>query len=115
MEGFWTIQFTGVQGMAAGVIVLIGGQVFGGDNGFVYTGTYTQDGNTMTAQVHVKQHAAGIANVMGRSEFDLKLNGTLTGNKITVAGQIPSTPLTLTGILTKQGNLPARALEKGVN
>jgi hypothetical protein len=52
---------------------------------------------------------------MGRSEFDLKLNGTLTGNKITVAGQIPSTPLTLTGILTKQGNLPARALEKGVN
>ncbi len=29
MESFWTVQFEGVQGMGAGVITLIGGQLFG--------------------------------------------------------------------------------------
>src|SRR5580658_7553248 len=65
MEGFWTVQFTGVQGWGAGVLTLIGGRLFGGDSGFLYTGTYTEQGNALTARVHVKRYVAGIANVMG--------------------------------------------------
>lgn len=108
MEGFWTVQFTGVQGWGAGVLTLIGGQVFGGDSGFLYTGTYTQEGNTLTARVHVRQYVPGVANVMGRNQFDLELTGTLQGNTITATGNIPGTPLRLNGTLTKQGDLPAR-------
>jgi hypothetical protein len=109
MEGFWTVQFTGVQGWGAGVITLIGGRVFGGDSGFLYTGSYTEQGNALTARVHVKQYVAGIANVMGRNEFDLELTGTLQGNTLTATGTIPGTPLRLSGTLTKQGDLPTRA------
>ena len=93
----------------AGVITLIGGQAFGGDSGFLYTGTYTQQGNALTARVHVKQYVAGIANVMGRNEFDLELAGTLQGNIITATGRIPGTSLHLNGTLTKQAGLPVRA------
>jgi hypothetical protein len=109
MEGFWTVHFKGVQGLGAGVVTLIGGQLFGGDTGFCFTGTYSQQGNTMTAHVHVKQHVAGMANVMGRSEFDLELNGTMQGDTISVTGKIPGTSMHLAGRLKKQGSLPAKA------
>jgi hypothetical protein len=109
MEGFWTVQFTGVQGWGAGVVTFLNGQVFGGDSGYMYIGTYTLQGNTVNAKVHVKQHAAGVANVMGRTEFDLQLSGTLSGNKIAVTGTVPGTPLKLQGTLTKQVDLTAKA------
>jgi hypothetical protein len=28
MEGFWTVQFNGVQGFGWGVVTLVGGQTF---------------------------------------------------------------------------------------
>jgi hypothetical protein len=33
--------------------------MFGGDSGFLYTGRYAEQGNVLTAQVHVKQDMAG--------------------------------------------------------
>lgn len=109
MEGFWTVQFNGVQGWGAGVVTLIGGQLFGGDSGFLYTGTYSQQGSAFTAQVHVKQYMPGVANVMGRNEFDLGLTGTVQGNTVAATGSIPGTSLRLSGTLTKRSDLPARA------
>jgi hypothetical protein len=109
MEGFWTVHFKGVQGLGAGVVMLIGGQLFGGDTGFFFRGTYSQQGNTMTAHVHVKQHVLGMANVMRRNEFDLELNGTMQGDTISVTGKIPGTSMHLAGTLKKQGSLPAKA------
>ncbi len=108
MEGFWTVQFTGVQGWGAGVITLIGGRVFGGDSGFLYTGTYAQQGNALTARVHIKQYNSGVPNVMGRNEFDLELNGTLQGNTLAGTGTIPGTQLRLNATLTKQADLPTK-------
>jgi hypothetical protein len=109
MEGFWTVHFKGVQGLGAGVVTIIGGQLFGGDTGFFYKGTYSQQENTMTAHVHVKQHVPGMANVMRRNEFDLELNGTMQGDTISVTGKIPGTSMHLAAILKKQGSLPAKA------
>jgi hypothetical protein len=107
MEGFWTVGFQGVQGWGAGVVVLIGGKVFGGDSGYMYTGTYTQRGNTLDARVHVKQYVQGVPNVMGRTEFDLNLTGTLNGSTITATGSIPGAQGQLRGTMTKQQELPA--------
>src|ERR1700683_941537 len=40
VEGFWIVQYEGVQGNGGGVVVFMKGRVLGGDTGFVYTGTY---------------------------------------------------------------------------
>jgi len=109
MEGFWTVQFTGIQGWGAGVVTLVNGQVLGGDSGFMYIGTYTEKGNTMNAKIHVKQHVAGVWNVMGQSELELDLDGTLNGNVINVTATIPRTPMKLNGTLTKRLDLTAKA------
>jgi len=109
MEGFWTVQFTGIQGWGAGVLTVVGGQLFGGDSSFLYTGTYQQNGNSITAHVHVKRFAPGLPNVMGREEFDLELAATLQGNTAKATAKIPGTQLQLVGTLTKQGSLPAKA------
>ena len=110
MEGFWTAQFRGIQGFGSGVATFINGQVFGGDSGFMYIGTYTLQGNTVKANVHIKPHVAGAANVMGQSEFDLQFTGTLNGNTLNVTGTIPGTQLQLQGTLKKQHDFAAKAL-----
>jgi hypothetical protein len=94
---------------SSGVLTLIGGQIFGGDSGFLYTGTYTEQGTALKALVHIKRYASGAPNVMGRDTFDLNLTGTLQGNALTVTGSIPDSSLSLSATLTKQGDLPARA------
>jgi hypothetical protein len=109
MQGFWTVQFNGVQGWGNGVLTLIDGHLFGGDVSFLYTGTYGQNGNELQAQVHVSRYAPGAQNVMGRDNFDLALTGTLQGNIVNAVGTIPGTPLRFSAVLTKRGELPAQA------
>jgi len=108
MEGFWTVQFQGVQGMGAGVITLIGGQLFGGDSSFLYRGTYTQQGENLTAQVQVKRYAPGMPSVMGQEQFGLQLTGTVQGNTGKLTGSVPGAPLKFSASITKQGDLPTK-------
>lgn len=107
MEGFWSVQFTGLPGSwGNGVVTLIAGQVFGGDGAFLYTGTYTDAQNQLTANIRVSRYAQGAQSVMGRDNFDLTLTGAGNGDTIGVTGAIPGTPLKFQGTLTKRGNLP---------
>ena len=109
MQGFWTVQFSGVQGFGAGVLMFVNGQVFGGDSGMLYTGTYSQQGNTVTAHIHIERFAAtpSMQSVMGPNTFDLDVTGTVLGDTATVAGVIPGTPMRLNATLTKRSNLAA--------
>jgi hypothetical protein len=109
MEGFYTIQFVGVQGWGTGVAVYLGGHVFGGDSVAMFTGTYDQQGDAVTVRIHVKQIASDLMGVMGRNEYDLELAGTLEGDKVKLTGKIPGTDLHLKATLTKQCDLPVRA------
>jgi len=109
MEGFWTVQFNGVLGGGSGVLTLIGGQLFGGDISFLYTGTYEQNVNSLQARVHVSRYAPGAQNVMGRDNFDLELTGAKQGNSLNATGTIPGTTFHFGATLTKRGELPARA------
>ena len=106
MEGFWTVQFSGVQGFGSGSVILIGGHIFGGDSAFLYTGTYRAEGSNFTADVQVNKFAPGMPSVMGQDRFSLALKGALNGNVIAVTGSIPGTPLQFRGNLTKQAELP---------
>lgn len=109
MEGFWTVQFKGIQGMGFGVITLIAGQVLGGDSAFLYTGTYKQNGNGLHARVHVMKYAPGMFSVMDRDVFDLELDGTMqVGGTLKATGIIPGTPCRFEAVITKRSELPAR-------
>ncbi|MDP9052211.1 MAG: hypothetical protein M3O31_16050 [Acidobacteriota bacterium] len=106
MEGFWTVQFAGIQGFGAGVVTLIGGQVFGGDSGFLYAGTFKAQGSDFSADVAVRRYAAGTQSVMGVDRFNLTLKGVLNGNTISVNGGVAGTPMQFKATLTKQADLP---------
>lgn len=106
MEGFWTVQFSGVDGFGFGTVTLAGGHIFGGDSGFIYTGTYTAQNGVLKAHVHVRRGAAGAQSVMGRDQFDLELTGALQGNSIAANGSIPGTTLGFKAQLVKQGDIP---------
>ncbi len=106
MEGFWIIQFKGIEGFGTGVVTLIGGKLFGGDSGFIYRGTYTEQGDTLTAQVQVVRYALGTISVMGTDNFLLQLQGTVRGDSGNVTGTIPGSSRSLTGTLHKDGSLP---------
>jgi hypothetical protein len=62
VEGFWIAQFEGVQGTGGGVVFFIKGRIFGGDSGFVYTGTYQTDEKTITGIVKVRTHSSSYKN-----------------------------------------------------
>ena len=108
MEGFWTVQFKGVQGFGTGVVVYIAGHVFGGDSAVMFTGTYDLQGDAVSIRIHVKQMVAGLMTVMGRTEYDLDLAGTLNGDTLKLAGNIPGTEDRLSATLMKQCDLPSR-------
>jgi hypothetical protein len=113
MDGFWTIQFQGVEGWGTGFVTLIDGQVFGGDEGYLYIGTYSGEDGNFSATVHVSQFVSGIANVMGVTDFDLVITGLeMVGaarqKTLHIEGRIPGTEMKLTGALTKRGDLPSR-------
>ena len=83
VEGFWLVQFEGVQGGGGGVAVLLNGKLFGGDSGYTYIGTYQLAQTTLTARVHVHQFLPGIPNVLGmQGDFDLVISGVLDGEVI---------------------------------
>ncbi|HYK35684.1 GrlR family regulatory protein [Alloacidobacterium sp.] len=83
IEGLWIVQYEGVHGGDGGVIVFVNGQLLGGDNGFVYTGTYQSNGKNLSARVLVRNFAPNITNVMGiKGDFDLEVQGAIDGSVI---------------------------------
>ena len=83
IEGLWIVQYEGTAGNDGGVIVLVHGQVLGGDNAFVYTGTYQSNATTLSARVLVRNFNPSVGSVLGiRGDFELTLRGTIQGEII---------------------------------
>jgi hypothetical protein len=83
IEGLWIVQYEGTSGGDGGVIVFVNGQVLGGDNAFVYTGTYQSDAKAISARVFVRNFNPAIANVLGiKGDFELSMQGTIQGDVI---------------------------------
>jgi hypothetical protein len=78
MEGFWIVQFEGMEGRGAGVIVLLRNHIYGGDSGCHYTGTYTDEAGQLSAEVLVHEFLQGTGNVLGiEGDFRLALKGKI--------------------------------------
>lgn len=83
IEGLWIVQYEGTAGGDGGVIVFVRGQVLGGDNAFVYTGTYQSNGHAISAGVLVRNFNPAIGNVLGvKGDFELTVRGTIQGGVI---------------------------------
>ena len=100
MTGFWTVRFNTPQGVGAGVAYFTETEVFGGDSGFKYVGTYKSDGANINADLRVSPHFPGIQTVFGSAQaFDLKIVGTISGNTMSgrgAASHAPGVPFNVT-------------------
>jgi len=61
-------------------VLLEGGHVFGGDAGFLYTGTYGVEGGLLKAHLKIMQHdgRVGDAFASGDGVFDINIGATPT-------------------------------------
>jgi len=108
VEGFWIVQFEGVQGNGGGVVFLKKGRIYGGDSGFVYTGTYQTDEKTITGHVKVRNFLPEIQSVFGLSgDYELSLKGNVVDQKIEgSASLVNHAAMGIVVKLTKVGDLP---------
>ena len=109
VEGFWIVQFEGVQGNGGGVVFFLKGRIFGGDSGFVYTGTYKTDEKTMTVRVRVRNFLPEVQSVFGvPGDYELNVSGNVAGKTIEgKAALVDQGPMGIVVKLTKVGELPA--------
>ena len=62
---------------------MVNGQVLGGDNRYVYTGTYESDGKGISARVLIRNFSPMVPSVLGiQGDFELTLQGKIEGNTI---------------------------------
>lgn len=108
VEGFWIVQFEGVQGNGGGVVFFVKGRIFGGDSGFVYTGTYQTDERTISGLVKVRNFLPEVLSVFGvPGDYELRLKGTVAGKIIEgSASLVNREAMGIVVKLTKVGELP---------
>jgi hypothetical protein len=108
LEGFWIVQYEGIQGNDGGVVIFSKGYVLGGDSGYIYTGTYTTNGDAVSARVSVRNFAPQITNVLGqRGDIELMLEGTVEEKVMKATACLLNRPgAGLVAKLTKVSNVP---------
>ena len=109
VEGFWIVQYEGVQGNGGGVVVFMKGRVLGGDTGFVYTGTYQSTEKELSALVKVHNFLSEVPSVLGvKGDFELSLKGTVTRQIIkATASLVGQAGAGIVVKLTRVSDLPA--------
>lgn len=87
VEGFWLVQFEGMQGNGSGVVTLLKGELFGGDSQTTYIGNYEEIGNKLRARALVHNYVPGLLNIIGtEGDYTLDVEGTIAGDVITATG-----------------------------
>jgi hypothetical protein len=107
IEGLWIVQYEGLQGNGAGVVVFVNGKVLGGDLGYTYEGTYNLEGNNLTTQIHVSNFLPSVVSVLGVvGDFDLQMHAPLGGRVIQGAMSLVGRPeMSIVVRLTKKADL----------
>ena len=78
----------GGRGHASGVIVLINGQIFGGDTHFYYTGSYTFENGKWRGELIAREHtkAVGVNMLFGGREVSCGFTGIYSDGEADVSG-----------------------------
>jgi hypothetical protein len=93
-EGLYRVTFGTPLGAGFGVAHLADGKLHGGDSMMAYVGTYSDEGGAFTAQVHAFQHSTvpGMAPVLGTTNAQLSVSGTVNGQAVNGSGTSPQAP-----------------------
>jgi hypothetical protein len=108
VEGFWIVQYEGMNGNGGGVAMFIRGRVFGGDAGYTYLGSYETNGDSVSAYVEVRSFLPDVPSVIGIiGDFELDIEGNLDGDVIKGMGSLRNSQAVGIALkLTKRENLP---------
>ena len=92
VEGFWTLKIESGQYTSGGVAVLVGGKIFGGDNGFTWVGAYTGNDRLVKGRVWVRNFDPAIQSLFGiAGDYEMYFSGNAEGEVVTgtavIAGQ----------------------------
>ena len=90
VDGLWSAQFEAMGKRGSGVAVLVSGKVLGGDSGFIWSGFFQESGDSLKADVHVKNFEPSVPAIFGAKEYDLHIEGKIQGDMVTGVGTSPS-------------------------
>jgi hypothetical protein len=107
LDGLWILQIQTPQFTTGGVCVLIGGKIFGGDNGFTWVGSYAGDGRLVKGRVNVRNFDSAVKSVLGVSgDYDMHFSGNVQDDTIIGTAMLANQPQhSLPLKLTKRANL----------
>lgn len=93
-NGLYSVHFQTPLGMGAGVVHALDGRMWGGDAGLYYVGTYSTDGDKLTATVTTDRHTprGDITSVFGVDKATIQLDGLVSGDSIATNGTSPQAP-----------------------
>jgi hypothetical protein len=101
-DGFYGVKFKTQRGEGAGVAVLTGGKLRGGDSALAYSGSYQQNGDNFTASVKTSRHAQGMPSVFGVDAVDITLSGKSTSDTANCTGSAAQAPgVSFQAVLTR--------------
>ena len=96
IDALWQIDFAAGAGgdldAGAGVLILDGGRVRGGDSAFYYVGDYKVENNVLEITVRLRRHAPGFESAVGRDDATLELRGRVDDSSISVTGKVVEEP-----------------------
>ncbi len=106
IEGFWIVKFTAAEIYGSGVAVFSGSNVYGGETGFYYLGTYEADGKVVKARVMVRNFDPTIPSGFGISgDYEMDVSAMLEGDTMTGTAVVTNHPQYSLGLrLTKKAN-----------
>ena len=95
----------------SGVLVMVGGRLFGGDSGFYYRGKLTREGDTIAATVEMTRHDPKWHSAFGdpSRSFAIKITGQVWGLNIVGKMERVGTGLTVPMELLWATDLPSRS------
>jgi hypothetical protein len=65
VNGLWTAEFYAGANSGTGVVVLLDGQMFGGDANYYYKGQYAENSGSLKGALTVTHYAGPLTNVFG--------------------------------------------------
>ena len=106
-SGLYKVHFLTQAGEGNGVVVMQGGRLRGGDSLMYYVGTYSQEGNNLSAKIATDRHSTmpGMHPVFGMDRVIITISGTTEGDSAKMAGSAAEAPgVTFSANLTRLGD-----------
>lgn len=94
-NGCYSAWFRTPDNEGVGILTLADGKVTGNDTVISYSGFYTQNGDSFTATIATRRHAAGQPTILGIDEVVIEVVGTSKATTASCRGvvrQLPDVP-----------------------